>query len=83
MGGAIFHNDLRHFYGVLQRYCHDNNLNMHSTDIVQQLRLLLPPVPLTQAWFFSGALGGIAAQLCSPLDAFPHSDTTPGVSDGS
>lgn len=35
-------------------------------------------VSLRHAWFYSGALGGIAAQLCSPLDAFfPPTTQTP------
>ncbi|KAI9540803.1 hypothetical protein NQZ68_036998 [Dissostichus eleginoides] len=32
-GRTIFRNDLRHFDGVLQRYRHDNNLNMFSADM--------------------------------------------------
>lgn len=37
-------------------------------------------VPLREAWFSSGALGGIATSLCSPFEPLSHSDTTAGIS---
>lgn len=40
-GRTIFPNDLWLIDGVLQRCLHDNNLNMSSTDRVQQFWLLL------------------------------------------
>lgn len=39
-GRTVFHNDLRHFDGVLQRNHHDYNMNMSRTDMVLQLLTL-------------------------------------------